>query len=273
MQSEIGRPSYHTRVERWECDYNDHWNVRFYGRSFQAASEMMATLNGQANPGGATIGTRHLRFHKELRVSAPVEVRSARLPGNGPFGNAVAHILSSNGQLSATALDYPVSYGDHLPEVSADEVPFVLPRGIIAPPPSQRPDTAPLTEVALGPVRGADLDHHGIIGFEALLRFASTIQHAQLNRFGLTPEFAASCGINRMGIEFRVTRGEHPPAGTPLWGKSWIYKIEGKAIWALTEIETADGASVARIEMCVLTVDLNTRKAVPVPDFVYRALG
>jgi hypothetical protein len=29
----LGRATLHSRVERWECDFNDHWNVRFYVRS------------------------------------------------------------------------------------------------------------------------------------------------------------------------------------------------------------------------------------------------
>lgn len=40
--SDTGRPSHHTRVERWECDWNDHWNARFYVRSFQATVETVA---------------------------------------------------------------------------------------------------------------------------------------------------------------------------------------------------------------------------------------
>lgn len=269
----IGLPTFHTRVERWECDYNDHWNVRFYGRSFQAASETIASHGGRPNPGGQCVSTRQLRFHNELMVSAPVEVRSARLIDAGDMTGAIAHEMWSGDKLAATALDLPGG-GDHLPTVTPDQVPMVMPRGISGP----KPDTTPAahttaTEIALGPTRAEDLDHLGYLRFDQMLRHSSNIQHIQFNRLGLTPEFARDHRINRMGVEFRVTRGTAPAAGDCLSGKTWTSRIAGKAIWATTTIETASADLVALIEMCVVTVNLDSRKAVPVPDFMYEHAG
>ena len=98
MNDITGLPTYHTRVERRECDYNDHWNMRFYGRSFQAASETIAAQGGLSNPGAATVRSRHMRFHGELRVSAPVEIRSAVLDRSD---GAVVHHMWSAGKLAA----------------------------------------------------------------------------------------------------------------------------------------------------------------------------
>jgi acyl-CoA thioesterase FadM len=42
-----GRATFHTRVESWECDFNGHWNTRYYGRAFQAAAEVAAALDGR----------------------------------------------------------------------------------------------------------------------------------------------------------------------------------------------------------------------------------
>lgn len=41
----------HSRIESWECDYNGHWNARFYGRSLQLAAEGIATASRGAKPG------------------------------------------------------------------------------------------------------------------------------------------------------------------------------------------------------------------------------
>lgn len=272
-QVRIGQPTYHTRVERWECDYNDHWNVRFYGRSFQAASETIATHAGGANPGADTIRGRHLRYHRELTVSAPVEVRSAVLTEAGELDGAVVHQMWSSDMLAATALDLP-GQGAHLPLVTPGDVPLAMPRGISGPLAENAPAPgADVTEIRLGPVRSEDLDHAGLLRFDILTRHSSNIQHMQLNKLGLTPEFAREHRINRMGVEFRVTRGVSAPAGACLQGRTWLSAIRGKSLWATTRIETDTAETVALFEMCVVTVNLDTRKAVAVPDFMYAALG
>lgn len=273
-RNDIGYPTYHTRVERWECDYNDHWNVRFYGRSFQAASETIAAHGGLDNPGADTVKTRQMRFHGELRVSAPVEVRSAILTDAGTLTGAVVHHMWSGDKLAATALDLPPKSAAHLPSVTPADVPLALPRGIDGPlAPMSPPEGADVTEIELGPVRSEDLDHRGHLRFDHILKHSSNIQHTQLNKLGLTPEFADRHRINRMGVEFRVTRGISPKDGDCLRGRTWITRIRDKAIWATTTLTTAQDEIAAVIEMCVVTVDLDTRKAVPVPDFMYRALG
>lgn len=45
-RSKAGRPTYYARAENWECDYDIHWNIRFYGRSFQCVSETVTLLAG-----------------------------------------------------------------------------------------------------------------------------------------------------------------------------------------------------------------------------------
>lgn len=269
----IGVPTYHTRVERWECDYNDHWNVRFYGRSFQLASEAISTHGGQPNPGADTIQKRHMRFHSELTVSAPVEVRSAVLTNAGDLDGTVVHQMWSAGTLAATALDLPG--GDsHLPHVTPEIVPLAMPRGILGRIAADTPAPGTdVTKIELGPIRSEELDHTGQLRFDFLLKHSSNSQHAQLNRLGLTPDFAKKHRINRMGVEFRLSRGTTPPLGSCLRGQTWMTKIEGKSIWATTLIATAENEIAALLEMCVLTVDLDTRKAVPVPGFIYAALA
>lgn len=270
--AEIGLATYHTRVERWECDYNDHWNVRFYGRSFQMASETISAHGSGRNPGAEAIRERHLRFHRELQVSAPVEVRSAVLADAGALDGVVVHLLVSAGQIAATALDFPGG-GDHLPRVAPWDVALALPRGIDGGLQAAAPKAAPITRVGLGPIRPEDLDHLGKLRFEHLLRHSSSIQHAQFNAMGLTPKYAERARINRMGVEFHVTRGTTPPAGTVLGGETWIAGIKGKAIWSGNRIVTAEGEIVATIGICVVMVNLDTRRAVDVPEFMRQAAG
>jgi len=126
--TELGLPTHHTRVERWECDYNNHWNTRFYLRSFQQAREAALQLTTSESP-ATTAAVRHIRFHRELFASAPVEVRSSVLDG-GAFDGAIVHLLSSSGRLAATALDMPGDVARGFPRVTPEEVAPALPRGL-----------------------------------------------------------------------------------------------------------------------------------------------
>lgn len=125
----IGIPTLHTRVESWECDFNDHWNAHYYSRAFQMAAEHVAALGG-GNPGMGAIALRVIRFHSELHAGAAVELRSARVAGGAHDGAAV-HLLGSEGRLSATAFDLPGTGAAQLPAVPADGLSLALPRGDI----------------------------------------------------------------------------------------------------------------------------------------------
>jgi acyl-CoA thioesterase FadM len=53
--------TYRGVVQPWECDRNNHWNVRFYIRAFQMASEALAiaiTGGHDDNASGVIQGVR-----------------------------------------------------------------------------------------------------------------------------------------------------------------------------------------------------------------------
>ncbi len=207
---EIGLPTLTSRVESWECDFNDHWNARFYGRSFQLAAERVATLAGGPNPGMALLAARSIRFHRELFVGTAVDVRSARI-ADGPWAGAVLHLLSGGGRLSATALDRPGVGGDRLPAVASAAVSLAVPRALATPP----PDGEDAEVVETGPVRPAEFDHTGAIVHEELVRRSAVGLHRPLDRLGFTPGFTRETGIGRMAVEGRVS-----PSGRCASGRS-----------------------------------------------------
>lgn len=267
--AEIGIPTHHTRVERWECDYNDHWNTRFYVRSFQMAAEAVATPLGGTNPGASVITARHMRFHRELTVSAPVEVRSAVVVG-GAMDGAVVHLLRSARSLAATALDFPGG-ARGLPGVSHDNIGMALPRGLTADPVREGTDGAGC-RVLLGPVRPHELDHTGAIPMDGIIRFSAIASHDHLNRLGFTPTFSDATRINRMAVESRVTLGKAPVAGTPLRAVSRLLRVGGRNFWTVHHIQTDTDDTVATVEQCLVTVNLETRRAVDVPQFLHDAV-
>ena len=104
----FGIATLNTRVESWECDFNGHWNARFYGRSFQLAAETIPQPTGIDAPQAPT---RYMRFHGELFPDASVEVRSARLvemdhKGNLMFEDIMRRVaLAIHNHVSALGLD------------------------------------------------------------------------------------------------------------------------------------------------------------------------
>lgn len=268
---DLGAATLHTRVERWECDYNNHWNTRFYGRSFQLAAEVVAARYGKPGSAAKMPQIRHIRFHRELFVSDTVEVRSAVLKGGGDKDGAIVHLLVRDGVVSATALDLDGAV-DHLPEVLAGDVSFALPRGISSDMMDEWTDSASFNSaVELGPVRPSEVDHRGELLFEQLIGYGSIASNVQLNRIGFTPEFSEQNRIARMAVELRVKRFVSPPAGTHLCAQSRLCKVEDKRFRADHRIMTIDGNVVATLEFCLVTVDIDTRRTVPVPNFVREA--
>lgn len=68
---------YRGSVNRWECDENDHMNVRFYVERHQQILQGGLLMKGAADPARVqamanSVHTHHLRFLAESRLSAPL---------------------------------------------------------------------------------------------------------------------------------------------------------------------------------------------------------
>lgn len=268
--SEFGIPTLHSRVESWECDFNDHWNARFYGRSFQLALETIPTLPGITDLGEAPRLTRYIRFHRELFVGAGVEVRSARL-ADGDYAGAILHQLSSLGQLAATALDIGgIAVQGLLPEVPAGSARLALPRGLAGRDDTRWDSERDATLAETGPIRPSELDHRGWLLFEELVRRVALASHFHVGQLGFTDELRRETGVSRMAVETRVTQLCGAPAGTPVRVRSRVSQVGAKFFTVTHSAETHAGLKLAFAEHSMVTVDLNTRRAIPVPDFIRR---
>lgn len=263
---ELGVATLHTRVECWECDFNGHWNTRYYGRSFQAAAELIAERAGRVDV--AYPDVRHFRFHRELLVASTIENRSARLVSDDQLNDAVVHWMLCDGEVAATAIDVQTQSVE-LPEVSPEDVAFALPRGVGFAVEPQWPDSMPTsTEVLLGPVRPAVFDHRGHMLYDELLSYASVASNYQMEYFGFTPQYTDQNKISRMAVELRVMRYATPAVGASLRATSRMMVTSPKTFNAHHQVETLDGQRVATMEFCLLTVSTETRRAVPVPQLL-----
>jgi acyl-CoA thioesterase FadM len=270
----VGSPSYHTRVENWEIDFNGHWNTRFYARTFQLAAETVASLGEGTNPGAAVIRSRQIRFHHELFPGAAIEVRSVTVAG-GHYDSAVVHLLFSGGRIAATSLDQPGIGSAFLPRVPAEELSFAFPRGLDAATPlpwKENVDASLTVTVEVGAVRPSETDHTGNLLFDELIRRCAHASHDHVIRMGLSPEFTEKTGVGRMLAEMRATRLGYCTPGQQLKVSSRLIGVAGKSFTTAHYIQTRAGSPVALIELCTLAVDMKTRKATYVPDILRQQL-
>lgn len=267
--SQIGIPTYHTRVEAWECDHNQHWNVRNYLRVFQQATFVVADLQSTVPDLSAAI-TQHTRYHRELFNTSEVEVRSAVL-ADGPFEGALVHILSSGGKLSATALMQIDWRAENLPRVFASDVLAAMPRGIDRTQQTQRSGkpSGDMPIVEHGFIQPVEVDHTGSLTTDRLMGRIATASNRMLFAAGFTPEFTKTHGISRMGIETRITRFSPMPIGMRLCSTLRATKIERKLAVLSHSFFTPDGTEVASADQALLAVDMKTRRATDLPDFMH----
>lgn len=253
-----GIATHHTRVERWECDFNDHWNTRFHMAAIQAAAEV-AALRAGVEP--APFAQRHVRFHHELRSGVAVTVRSARVAA-GDFAGATVHWLTSGGRICTTALDRPGTGAAALPEAPPAILASALPRSLTAPAPAMAPDAALLE---LGPLRPHDFDHAGHILAEVLVA-RSAVAASQL-----WVQAGHGEGPGRMAVESRFVRLGPCRPGQRLMASVRLAGLGPKSVTLSTRLMTAPDAPVVQADHVLLCVDLQTRRAIAVPDDLRRA--
>ncbi len=127
-RSEAGIATYAGTVRPWECDRNNHWNVQFYLRAFQMASEILAAAGLGRNPGAASTAFRHFRFHGELFATETMKVVSGRI-AEGPMEGHVLHrmVTGPDDRLSATAIEAPAYAVGGLPVIGGELLRKALP--------------------------------------------------------------------------------------------------------------------------------------------------
>lgn len=268
----VGVPTFFTRAEAWECDHNQHWNVRQYLRVFQQAGFVASDMSGR--PAGGAGYTQHTRYHRELLETAPVEIRSATL-ADGDLAGATVHLLSSNGKLSATAIEQPGHAGGALPEVASAEVALALPRGVDGAP--HQPDNSPLPKdgriIEHGLVQPRETDHTGALAIDWMMGRIAAASNNLLAGLGFTPEFVRESGISRMGVETKITLHAPVPVGIRLCSVVHIATTGRKNMVLKHRFFTPDKMPVAAVDQSLVTVDMKTRRATVLPDFLREAVG
>jgi len=269
---QTGVPTLHTRCEAWECDYNGHWNTRYYCRSFEAAGRVAAALADNDGQGG-TRAPRHLRFHRELKSGDPVTICSFAIL-DAPEAPLTAHYMFRYDMVVATALDYGLPWNERLPALPAAEAMQALPRGLTGSrAEASEPDPPRDFVYELGPVRADELYADGAMQFwHAVVRMSPAAHHHDLG-IGFTLELIQDRGIGRMLAEIRYTWLGPCTEHDFLRAASRLTSAKGKAFTAAHYLYTREGAPIAMFEVCTLAVDMNTRRAIQLPDFMAARLS
>ena len=268
------RETFRSFVNTWECDENQHMNVQFYFRAFQQASEILAAQTTGSNPGSRTAIVRHVRYHRELHVARLFHIESALL-AEGAHAGAIVHRLidTETGTLAATALDQPGYRTDGIPICGVDAVEAAMPRGI-DPGPTLPADTTTLIGegkalvVHRSIVRNEETGPDGDLISNAIIsRFTDGVPHAwSFNN--ISSDWLSRTGHGRVAVELKLTRLKQIEAGTALNLISWFAAVEEKTFLICHQLEEmATGEPVAAGQVRALIMNLNTRRAVPVPDF------
>ncbi|GGF77823.1 thioesterase family protein [Alteromonas lipolytica] len=255
MEPQTGISVLYTRVERWECDHNDHWNTRFYARTMQEAS---LTLKARfaVSPNSEHAGkTFNIRYFRELRVLDLIEVRSAR------YQSCTIHLLFCSGRLAAAGIDYTFSC-EALPEIGEDDLSSVLPRGTVFPANVDAVADFTTQPTQLGRVNQIDMDDELGIRQEILVRHCAISNTVFMNQMGLTADWRREKKYGFMAAEMGYTELEPVMPGMVLQAYSKITEQKPKSLNIEHLLTTHDGTPVVHIQMVQLCVSLETRKVV-----------
>lgn len=263
--------SYSGVVKRWECDHNGHWNMQFYMRGFQMASEVLATLVTGTNPGARSADLRHYRFHREVFCPEAMYVLSSRI-AEGPLTGSVLHRMLRGGDrlLSATAIERPGYPVDALPFCTAEELRPALSRGLAAVPhDAAGADGAEPGADVIGILRPADLDHLGEAQCDVLAALCTGSSHGFLSGIGLTTEWVRQNNCNRMAVEMSFKRHAPCRLGDMLATRTRVSTLGHRHFTLCQQIvDGVTGAPRATLEKLMLMIDLDTRKPVGLPDLL-----
>ena len=267
-------------VDMWECDENQHMNVRFYWSKFEAADRQFRRIAGLEGRLPHRL-TRHVRYHAELAGGMPVGIRSARVE-SAPGTIAIVHEMRPLGSeaISATALDrYLVDLPDDLGPAAVPMPASAVPRGLDIAPAALDLSTEAAIEAggamtAMTRVTVAEADVDGVIeDYVHIARASDAAPHAWA-RLGMTRAWLAERGLGRVAVEMKLTYGERLRAGDLVHLVSTVGPVSRRTLVQTHRyFESRSGRPAAVCEVVALAMDMATRRAVTIPAEILERYG
>lgn len=282
---------YRNSVQQWEIDMMGHMNVQFYVEKSTAGLSVLAHHLGMGpafcREAGAVLVPveHHVRFLQEQRPGAPIVLRGGVVDSdhqtlriyqelvNAASGNVVATFLVTAGLRGARDAEMRALPAEALERAAGLKVPvpeYGAPRGLVLDPPR----TAPTMEEAesggmlatwRGPVLPRMLDEYGFMATHAHMGIVSDAIPNLLVH--LTREDRAESGIGGAALEYRFVYRHASRGGDLLTLYSGIKAVSSKTYqfghWLF---DAVSGEVVATAEAVAVMLDMNTRRAMVIPD-------
>jgi acyl-CoA thioester hydrolase len=267
-------PLWRGSVRRWECDENDHLNVRFH---FAAASEAIEALfRARYRRPAPAIRRQHARFVAEALVATPLLARGAFVAADADGITVYVELVHGlHGSVHSTfTCELDVAPAELALDAAALPGLGALPdhgarRGLATPirttalPDLERAEALPMVEIGRG-VFGPDEAPGGAVPPAALVgRIAdgilSLIAHVH---GGDTLERRQTGGIGGAVVEYDLVYPRPATAGTPFVARSGIAALEGRiqrfCHWVF---DATSGEMIAGSNAVAVALDLETRRA------------
>jgi acyl-CoA thioester hydrolase len=273
-------PFFWGSVNTWECDENDHLNVRFFAHKINQALQAWAA-DRAGDPALtarvlASITGQHIRFLREARAATPLRIECGQLARVGERLTVVA-VMRHNGTdqpLAAfqTVIDlhgWPAAWPDG-PVAEAPD--YARPRGLdpqLPPPPAS---------LAAAQAAGFHIVGRGVIGSDECGPDGTLLPHVYIGRisdgmpnlwaFLNSPADQAAREEGAMGgaaLEYHLEIHEPLRQGDVYTHLSGVRALAAKTqTMAHVVINQRTGRCAASAAAVGVGMDLQTRKAVPI---------
>lgn len=270
------RACYLGSVNRWECDENDHLNVRFYAQKINQAVAVFLETAAVA-PAGVQITGQHIRFVNEARIAAPLRVDCSLLAvesGRWRVLSLMWHNLQETPVAGfITELAGPDLVNGTVTEPAAPE--WAAPRGLSPEDPYPAPDSLAAAEAAgfrmmgRGRIGTAECDSRGQLLPEI---YIGRLSDGMPNFWGFTTDAEEqaqrqSGALGGAVLEYRLDVLEPLKRDDVFRHLSGIRDVGNKTqhMVHLLINERADRVAL-RAEAIGVGMDLESRRAVPISD-------
>lgn len=282
-------------VQTWDCDQMGHMNVQFYVQRVEDAVAHLAHHIGLgpavAREANARLTPRqhHFRFHRELRPGAPYWLRAAPvyLPPNQMA--VTTEMLATGGDVIACAatglyewtdvssravLDFPEEARDKAQTLIQTMPSSALERGIdVNAPPRATADLAEAERMGLivayrGEVSSEHCDAAGHLRVRDYMgRVSDAIPNLLLQTTGRDRSAETERRTGGAALEYRFVYRKPARAGDLISVRSGVKSIGAKTYnWVHWVLNEETGEALATAEAVAVAMDLDARKAIPIPD-------
>ncbi len=292
---EVARSS----VQAWECDQMGHMNVQFYVDRMEQGLAALAVQLGMgprmARREGAQFAVRdlHVRFLREQHSGAPFYIRAGILNGRDDGLRVYLEMLNTvSSEVAATFvaevdwLDVAERRPRTLPEdiralaehFQAELPAHGRPRGLTldAPRPAlqlEDADDMGMVRIWQGAVGREQADAQGYLTTRHFMGIvADGIPNLLVQVEGR--DRSKTPGLGGAALEYRFVYRRQPRVGDVLTLRSGLKELGEKIyVWCHWLFDLETGEAVATAEAVAIALDLNTRRAIPIPEALRGALA